>query len=142
MLVCAHFAKTSLHNVKTLKSRLGPGHNLITLLTSGSRNLPLSSYLVLLGSISSYPQPGEAQELHAVAQFITHPSYKEMQGGDIALVQLASPVTFSDLILPVCLPKPGDPLGHGTMCWVTGWGNIGTTLRKDVQLVVGPGGRG
>uniref|UniRef100_A0A8C0RAP3 Peptidase S1 domain-containing protein n=1 Tax=Canis lupus familiaris TaxID=9615 RepID=A0A8C0RAP3_CANLF len=40
------------------------------------------------------------------------------------LVQLASPVNFTDLILPVCLPKPGDPLGNGTWCWVTGWGNI------------------
>lgn len=105
------------------------------------RNQPLSNYLVLLGTISSYPPPGEAQERRAVAQFITHPSYKDMQGGDIALVQLASPVTFSDRILPVCLPKPGDPLGHGTLCWVTGWGNIGTTqplpppfILKEVEL--------
>lgn len=69
-----------------------------------------------------------------MAQFITHPSYTEEYGsGDIALVQLASPVSFSDLILPVCLPKPGDPLGHGTWCWVTGWGNIDTNTRKDAQ---------
>ncbi|XP_015446425.1 serine protease 33 [Pteropus alecto] len=91
------------------------------------RNQPLSSYFVLLGTISSYPKANESQELRAVAQFITHPSYTEEYGsGDIALVQLASPVSFSDLILPVCLPKPGDPLGHGTLCWVTGWGNIDT----------------
>ncbi|XP_073746848.1 serine protease 33-like, partial [Callorhinus ursinus] len=86
---------------------------------------PLSAYVVLLGSLSSYPQAGEPQELQAVAQFITHPEYSEESNrGDIALVQLASPVTFSDLILPVCLPKPGDPLGQGTWCWVTGWGNV------------------
>nr|XP_021545644.1 serine protease 33-like [Neomonachus schauinslandi] len=86
---------------------------------------PLSAYAVLLGSLSSYPQAGEPQELQAVAQFITHPEYSaESNRGDIALVQLASPVTFSDLILPVCLPKPGDPLGQGTWCWVTGWGNV------------------
>lgn len=142
MLVYTHLIETSLRNVKTLKSRLGRGHSLITPLTSGFRNEPLSSYLVLLGTISSYPLPGEAQELRAVAQFIIHPSYKALEAGDIALVQLASPVTFSDRILPVCLPKPGDPLGHGTLCWVTGWGNIGTTQRKDVQQVAGPGGRG
>lgn len=69
-----------------------------------------------------------------MAQFITHPSYQEEYGsGDIALVQLASPVNFSDLILPVCLPKLGDPLGHGTLCWVTGWGNIDMNLRKEAQ---------
>uniref|UniRef100_A0A452RBV7 tryptase n=1 Tax=Ursus americanus TaxID=9643 RepID=A0A452RBV7_URSAM len=90
---------------------------------------PLSAYSVLLGSISSYPQAGEPQELQSVARFITHPEYlEENNRADIALVQLASPVTFSDLILPVCLPKPGDPLGHGTWCWVTGWGNIDINL--------------
>ncbi|XP_036776492.2 serine protease 33-like [Manis pentadactyla] len=90
---------------------------------------PLSAYFVLLGSISSYPQAHEPQELRAVAQVVTHPRYSEEHGsGDIALVQLASPVTFSNLILPVCLPRPGDPLGHGTWCWVTGWGNVGTNL--------------
>uniref|UniRef100_A0A7N5P9W9 tryptase n=1 Tax=Ailuropoda melanoleuca TaxID=9646 RepID=A0A7N5P9W9_AILME len=95
---------------------------------------PLSAYSVLLGSISSYPQAGEPQELRSVAQFITHPEYLEKNNrADIALVQLASPVTFSDLILPVCLPKPGDPLGHGTWCWVTGWGNIDINLCKDTQ---------
>uniref|UniRef100_A0A8C0LK29 tryptase n=1 Tax=Canis lupus dingo TaxID=286419 RepID=A0A8C0LK29_CANLU len=89
------------------------------------QNQPLSSYVVLLGSISSYPQADEPQEFQAVAQFIIYPDYSEKLGtGDIALVQLASPVNFTDLILPVCLPKPGDPLGNGTWCWVTGWGNI------------------
>ncbi|XP_066238932.1 serine protease 33-like isoform X1 [Saccopteryx leptura] len=94
-----------------------------------ARNQPLSAYFVLLGTISSYPQAGEPRELRAVAQVITHPNYTEVHNrGDIALVQLTSPVNFSDLILPVCLPKPRDPLGHGTWCWVTGWGNINTNL--------------
>lgn len=111
-----------------------PGHSLMTPLTSGPRNQPLSAYFVLLGTISSYPMPDEPQKLHAVAQFITHPGYMEKPvSRDIALVKLASPVNFSDLILPVCLPKPRDLLGHGTWCWVTGWGNIDTNLRKDVQ---------
>uniref|UniRef100_A0A7N5K7C6 tryptase n=1 Tax=Ailuropoda melanoleuca TaxID=9646 RepID=A0A7N5K7C6_AILME len=102
---------------------------------------PLSAYSVLLGSISSYPQAGEPQELRSVAQFITHPEYLEKNNrADIALVQLASPVTFSDLILPVCLPKPGDPLGHGTWCWVTGWGNIDINL-LCVQPAPRPGHR-
>uniref|UniRef100_A0ABI7WKB0 Peptidase S1 domain-containing protein n=1 Tax=Felis catus TaxID=9685 RepID=A0ABI7WKB0_FELCA len=90
---------------------------------------PLSAYFVLLGSISSYPQAGEPQELRAVAQFIKHPEYwEENNRADVALVRLAAPVTFTDLILPVCLPKPGDSLGHGTWCWVTGWGNVATNI--------------
>uniref|UniRef100_A0A8C0X0Q4 Peptidase S1 domain-containing protein n=1 Tax=Castor canadensis TaxID=51338 RepID=A0A8C0X0Q4_CASCN len=91
-----------------------------------SQNQPLSAYMVLLGSISSYPEASDAGEFRAVAQYIKHSSYSEGEhsGGDIALVQLASSVSFSDLILPVCLPKPGDPLVPGTLCWVTGWGYI------------------
>lgn len=111
-----------------------------------SRNQPLSSYVMLLGSISSHPQADEPQELQAVAQFIIYPDYSEKLGtGDFALVQLASPINFIDLILPVCLPKPGDPLGNGTWCWVTGWGNIATNQRKDTGSMVGGGdqcGRG
>ncbi|CAK7303549.1 MCT7 [Vulpes lagopus] len=96
-------------------------------MASALKNQPLSSYVVLLGSISSHPQADEPQELQAVAQFIIYPDYSEKLGtGDFALVQLASPINFTDLILPVCLPKPGDPLGNGTWCWVTGWGNIAT----------------
>uniref|UniRef100_A0A8C4L940 tryptase n=1 Tax=Equus asinus asinus TaxID=83772 RepID=A0A8C4L940_EQUAS len=85
----------------------------------------LSAYMVLLGSISSYPQVDEPREFREVAQFIIHPNYlEENNRADIALVQLSSPVNFSSLILPVCLPSTGDPLGHGTWCWVTGWGNV------------------
>lgn len=91
-------------------------------------------YTVLLGTISSYPEDNEPGELRAVARCIKHPSYSadEHSSGDIALVQLASPITFNDYMLPVCLPKPGDPLDPGTLCWVTGWGHIGTNQRKDV----------
>ncbi|EGW13822.1 serine protease 33 [Cricetulus griseus] len=93
-----------------------------------SQDQPLSAYKVLLGTIFSYPESSEPGELRTVSQFIKHPSYSadEHSSGDIALVQLASSVSFSDYILPVCLPKPGDPLGPGTQCWVTGWGDIAT----------------
>ncbi|XP_042554075.1 serine protease 33-like [Dipodomys spectabilis] len=94
-----------------------------------NQNQPLSAYMVLLGSISSYPEAGEAGELRAVAQIFRHPSYsdEEHSMGDIALLRLASPVSFSELILPVCLPKPGDPLDPGIRCWVTGWGYTSPT---------------
>ncbi|XP_005081695.1 serine protease 33-like [Mesocricetus auratus] len=93
-----------------------------------SQDQSLSVYTVLLGTISSYPESSEPHEPRTVAQFIKHPSYSENEhsSGDIALVQLASSVSFGDYILPVCLPRPGDPLGPGTQCWVTGWGYIAT----------------
>lgn len=41
---------------------------------------------------------------------------------DIALIKLSSPVTFSDTIMPACLPDQGIILPHGASCYVTGWG--------------------
>lgn len=143
-LARAQLAKPSICSIRTLNSRSSPvpAHGTLAQRSPPhpdspiSRKQPLSAYFVLLGSISSYPQAGEPQELRAVAQFIKHPEYwEENNRADVALVRLAAPVTFTDLILPVCLPKPGDSLGHGTWCWVTGWGNVATNLRKDTLSV-------
>ncbi|XP_076852347.1 serine protease 33 [Brachyhypopomus gauderio] len=46
------------------------------------------------------------------------------EGRDIALVQLSTPVTWSDRIQPVCLPSADLDFSSGTLCYVTGWGNI------------------
>uniref|UniRef100_A0A671KI74 Si:dkey-16l2.17 n=1 Tax=Sinocyclocheilus anshuiensis TaxID=1608454 RepID=A0A671KI74_9TELE len=45
------------------------------------------------------------------------------EGRDVALVQLRSPVTWSDRIQPVCLPYAGFQFNSGTLCYVTGWGH-------------------
>lgn len=43
---------------------------------------------------------------------------------DIALIKLSSPVTFSDTIMPACLPDQDIILAHGAPCYVTGWGRL------------------
>ncbi|XP_043942877.1 uncharacterized protein LOC122814356 [Protopterus annectens] len=43
-------------------------------------------------------------------------------GNDIALLQLDQNVTFTDYVLPVCLPSSTVQFPDETMCWVTGWG--------------------
>ncbi|CAK6445175.1 unnamed protein product [Pipistrellus nathusii] len=47
-------------------------------------------------------------------------------GGDVALVQLKSPIVFSDSVLPICIATPNINLENLT-CWVTGWGLISQT---------------
>uniref|UniRef100_A0A8C3FVS7 Peptidase S1 domain-containing protein n=1 Tax=Chrysemys picta bellii TaxID=8478 RepID=A0A8C3FVS7_CHRPI len=46
---------------------------------------------------------------------------------DIALVLLRTPLLYTTYILPVCLPDRSDSIANGTLCWVTGWGNIQTS---------------
>ncbi|XP_045396896.1 serine protease 30-like [Lemur catta] len=60
-----------------------------------------------------------------VERLLVHPLYHKhkLSSGDIALLQLASPVQPSDFT-PICLPTPHDSFTVGTLCWVTGWGSI------------------
>ncbi|XP_048836939.1 ST14 transmembrane serine protease matriptase a [Brienomyrus brachyistius] len=54
---------------------------------------------------------------------IQHPNYNPYTYDfDIALMQLDSPVTFSQYIMPVCLPNPAHDFPVGKSVWVTGWG--------------------
>ncbi|XP_022524970.1 serine protease 33 isoform X1 [Astyanax mexicanus] len=45
-------------------------------------------------------------------------------GEDIALVMLSSPVTWSEVIQPICLPDSDMQFAEGTQCTITGWGDI------------------
>ncbi|XP_003762868.1 serine protease 27-like [Sarcophilus harrisii] len=87
--------------------------------------LPPSDYSLVLGSMSSYPNNDDGVQIRTVVQIIKHPSYEKYGPGDIALVQMDSPVNFNNLILPICLPGTAEQLIDGNLCWVTGWGNIG-----------------
>ncbi|KAM9304997.1 serine protease 33-like [Gastrophryne carolinensis] len=43
--------------------------------------------------------------------------------GDLALVKLATPVNYTQYIMPVCLPSSSSvTFPCGMECWVTGWG--------------------
>ncbi|XP_078509280.1 serine protease 27-like [Lissotriton helveticus] len=68
---------------------------------------------------------------------IINPTYSgEATSGDIALVELSSPVTFTAFIIPVCLPSALVNFPNGMGCWVTGWGDIqsGQSLPSPMTL--------
>ncbi|XP_069860175.1 prostasin-like [Dipodomys merriami] len=68
-------------------------------------------------------------EVRMVAQIISHPSYREEGSeGDIALVRLSSPVSFSRHIRPVCLPAANASFPNGLRCTVTGWGHVSQSV--------------
>ncbi|KAK9521210.1 hypothetical protein VZT92_021034 [Zoarces viviparus] len=56
-------------------------------------------------------------------QVIPHPYYNaHSYDNDIALMELASPVTYSDYIRPICMPAPQHEFSVGSTVWITGWG--------------------
>ncbi|XP_066579290.1 serine protease 27 [Amia ocellicauda] len=73
-----------------------------------------------------------------VQQVVVYPGYMEpQQGSDVALVQLDSPVEYTDFILPVCLPDPSVLFSDTMDCYVTGWGQTtqGGSLANIIQEV-------
>ncbi|XP_078741698.1 LOW QUALITY PROTEIN: transmembrane protease serine 2-like, partial [Lampetra fluviatilis] len=67
-------------------------------------------------------QMGSAQK-SAVQRIYVNTNYDaSTQDFDIALMKLASPVTFTSIVKPVCLPTAGTNFAAGTQCWISGWG--------------------
>ncbi|XP_075034914.1 transmembrane protease serine 9-like [Mixophyes fleayi] len=78
-----------------------------------------------------------------VVRIITNPQYTTTGSrGDIALIELNSPVTYTNYIMPICLPSASVTFPCGMECWVTGWGRIssGVNLQnpKTLQKVMTP----
>nr|XP_061805640.1 serine protease 27-like [Nerophis lumbriciformis] len=103
----------------------------------GSSNGPVTAYLGRL--TQSGPNPNEVSR--NVDMTILHPNYNPSTfDNDVALLRLASPVTFNNFIRPVCLADTASTFFTGTDSWVTGWGRIteGGALPNDLMEVEVP----
>uniref|UniRef100_A0A8C6UEK9 Peptidase S1 domain-containing protein n=1 Tax=Neogobius melanostomus TaxID=47308 RepID=A0A8C6UEK9_9GOBI len=64
-----------------------------------------------------------------IVEVINHESYNpSTNDNDIALLKMASTVTFTNYIRPVCLAASGSTFHAGTDSWITGWGSIGSGI--------------
>lgn len=72
-----------------------------------------------------------------VSKVIVHPNYNPSQiKNDIALMKLDTPVTYSDQIVPVCVPKKEEDYANKAS-YATGWGSLrsgGSTVRYLYQV--------
>lgn len=86
-----------------------------------------SDVTVYLGRLTQ-EDPNPHEEVRSVQLVIKHPSYDETTNdGDLALLKLSSPVTFSDWIRPVCLAAERSFFPDGLRVWATGWGMLMST---------------
>lgn len=82
-----------------------------------------SLYQVLLGA-RQLVNPGPHAMYARVKRVKSNPLYQGMaSSADVALVELEAPVTFTNYILPVCVPDSSVIFESGMECWVTGWGS-------------------
>ncbi|XP_021501279.1 serine protease 55 [Meriones unguiculatus] len=74
-----------------------------------------------------------------VSHIIRHKDFqRHSMDNDIALLLLAKPIQFSDLIVPICMPlQPAPSRWHE--CWVAGWGMTNsddkTSMKTDLMKV-------
>lgn len=83
----------------------------------------LSSTLAVYFGRTDIDRNNDEEQLKDVSRIIVHPDYiKSALLNDIALLELSSPVIFSEYVRPVCLAAEGSELYAGITCWMTGWG--------------------
>ncbi|NWI61688.1 ST14 protein, partial [Calyptomena viridis] len=74
--------------------------------------------------------------MRSIKRIIVHPQYyQSISDYDIALLEMETPVFFSELVQPICLPSSSRVYLYGTVCYVTGWGAIkeNSRLAKTLQ---------
>ncbi|TRY74177.1 hypothetical protein DNTS_004347 [Danionella cerebrum] len=95
----------------------------------------VSSYILYAGrhQLNGWNQD---ETSHRIRQVIVPLGYTDPQlGQDIALVELATPIAWSERVQPVCLPYGSAQFNSDMKCMITGWGDI----REGVALQgVGP----
>ncbi|KAE8631323.1 hypothetical protein XENTR_v10001152 [Xenopus tropicalis] len=65
-----------------------------------------------------------------------HPFYNVYTlDNDVALLELPSPLTYTNLIRPICLPDISHIFPEGTRCFITGWGSTkeGGAMSRQLQ---------
>nr|XP_033799967.1 serine protease 27-like [Geotrypetes seraphini] len=113
-----------------------------------SLSYPVHLYSVCLGAHQLSDTNNSNMVCVQLQQIIININYTGAvdSSGDVALLELKTPITLTDYIIPVCLPAPSVLLSTGMTCWVTGWGFIkegvplpspATLQQVDVRLVDG-----
>ncbi|XP_015745547.2 plasma kallikrein isoform X1 [Python bivittatus] len=108
-------------------------------------DIPLTEHWHVYSNILKQSEITNETTFFKVQKMIIHPRYEISEAGyDIALLKLDTPMNFSVLQQPVCLPSQEEMnMAKYTECWVTGWGytkergTIEDTLQK-VKIPIMP----
>ncbi|XP_069591783.1 transmembrane protease serine 9-like [Ranitomeya imitator] len=110
-----------------------------------TKSLSLDLYRVRLGA-HKLDVPNSHEVEVGVSNVFIHLQYNGISdtssSGDVALVRLSRPVTFTRSIRPVCIPSASMDFPPGTSCYVTGWGQTQSDRRlpfpRTLQQVLLP----
>uniref|UniRef100_A0A8C5JTK1 Peptidase S1 domain-containing protein n=1 Tax=Junco hyemalis TaxID=40217 RepID=A0A8C5JTK1_JUNHY len=79
---------------------------------------------------------GVVLAMRSIIRIIVYPEHDQaISDYDIAVLEMETPVLFSELVEPICLPSTSRVFLYGTVCYVAGWGAIkeNSHLAKTLQ---------
>ena len=86
-----------------------------------------ANYKIVVGDHNRNTNEGTEEEVGAI-KIISHPQYNSPRlSSDIALIELAKPVTLSQRVNPICIPSHDSDVPTGSKCYITGgqrWSSI------------------
>lgn len=89
----------------------------------GIRYSDPSLWTAYLGLTDQGNRNGANVQTRKIKRIISHPFFNDYTYDyDIAVMELQSPVTFSSIVQPICLPDTTHHFPVGKDLWVTGWG--------------------
>ncbi|KAG5306131.1 FA9 factor, partial [Acromyrmex insinuator] len=123
-----HFCGGTILNDKFI---LTAGH----CLCSGTNKIPIGQLRVTLGEHNLRAPEVPAARHESVINAVLHPGHKcGKYVDDIALLEFARPISWSESVKPACLPvatgKPGYSAFSGVEAIVAGWGWLGEDRSK------------
>ncbi|XP_008843804.3 serine protease 41 [Nannospalax galili] len=93
--------------------------------------IDLEKWTVQFGQLTSKPSLWNIEAYfsqYRVEDIIVNPK-ATMMFNDLALVRLASSVTYNKYIQPICVQSSTSMFQHSPDCWVTGWGVLQENMR-------------
>lgn len=88
------------------------------------KNMNIASTYVMAGFLAVNKR--DTAQIKKIERFISHPRFDpSLYEQDIALLKLDSPVVYSSLVLPACLPVPQPTSSYTSkIATLTGWGRV------------------
>ncbi|XP_040281715.1 transmembrane protease serine 13 [Bufo bufo] len=98
-----------------------------------STSIPLN----LMRVVSGTSNLDQARSTSSIAAVIRHEDYNEdTDDFDVALIKLSTPLTFSAVIQPVCLPMAQQNFKPGSTCWISGFGKTVASSKETSTVLM------
>ncbi|KAF8370786.1 svh-1, partial [Pristionchus pacificus] len=95
------------------------------------------SYDVIVGDWDNNVTEGTEQRL-TISRIHFYPLYEDLFAHDIAILELATPVSLTQFVTLACLPPRDFRYSTGRRCVVSGWGSMGLRYPNRLQAALVP----